>query len=142
MRLGVVFNLLHFICLCPQVVKGELSVYLECTSTGNPYPSFTWWKNIEDVQDVTSDSEVTSQRDNRYTLSSGRFTIEDPENKDIGYYRCKAVNDYGVVLSRMAQIQFGCKLGLWMDELGFYVPSTVFQSFRDDERVNMKGCVQ
>ena len=30
----------------------------------------------------------------------------------------------------------------WMDELGFYVPSRVFQSFRDDERVNMKGSVQ
>ena len=26
-----------------------------------------------------------------------------------------------------------------MDELGFYVPSTVFQSFRDDGRVNMKA---
>ena len=31
---------------------------------------------------------------------------------------------------------------IWMDEVGFYVPSTVFQSFRDDERVNMKGSVQ
>ena len=30
----------------------------------------------------------------------------------------------------------------WMDELAFYVPSTVFQSFRDDGRVNMKGSVQ
>ena len=30
----------------------------------------------------------------------------------------------------------------WMDELGFYVPSTVFQSLRDDGRVNMKGSVQ
>ena len=30
----------------------------------------------------------------------------------------------------------------WMDELGFYVPSVVFQSFRDDGRVNMKGSVQ
>ena len=29
-----------------------------------------------------------------------------------------------------------------MDEFGFYVPSTVFQSFRDDGRVNMKGSVQ
>ena len=29
-----------------------------------------------------------------------------------------------------------------MDELWFYVPSTVFQSFRDDGRVNMKGSVQ
>ena len=32
--------------------------------------------------------------------------------------------------------------GRWMDELGFYVPSTVFQSFRDDGRVNMKVSVQ
>ena len=31
---------------------------------------------------------------------------------------------------------------IWMDELGFYVPSTVFQSFQDDGRVNMKGSVQ
>ena len=30
----------------------------------------------------------------------------------------------------------------WMDELVFYIPSTVFQSFRDDGRVNMKGSVQ
>ena len=30
----------------------------------------------------------------------------------------------------------------WMDELGFYVPSTVFQSLRDDGRMNMKGSVQ
>ena len=30
----------------------------------------------------------------------------------------------------------------WMGELGFYVPSTLFQSFRDDGRVNMKGSVQ
>ena len=30
----------------------------------------------------------------------------------------------------------------WMDELGFYVPSTVFQLFRDDGRVNMKGSMQ
>ena len=29
-----------------------------------------------------------------------------------------------------------------MDELGFYIPSTVFKSFRDDGRVNMKGSVQ
>ena len=28
------------------------------------------------------------------------------------------------------------------DELGFYIPSTVFQSFWDDGRVNMKGSVQ
>ena len=29
-----------------------------------------------------------------------------------------------------------------MDELGFYVPSTLFQSFQDDGRVKMKDSVQ
>ena len=43
------------------------------------------------------------------------------------------------VSSRQHAIQ--CDVG-WMDELGFYAPSTVFQSFRDDGRVNMKGSVQ
>ena len=36
----------------------------------------------------------------------------------------------------------GANRSRWMDELGFYIPSTVFQSFRDDGRVNMKGSVQ
>ena len=40
------------------------------------------------------------------------------------------------------QSLMGCQGYKWMDELRFYVPSTVFQSFRDDERVNMKGSVQ
>ena len=83
-------------------------MYLECTSNGNPYPSFTWWTNKDDDENVASDKQVTSSLDSRYTLSSGRFTIENPKNKDIGYYRCMAINDHGIVLSRMAQIQFGC----------------------------------
>ena len=29
-----------------------------------------------------------------------------------------------------------------MDDLGFYVLSTVFQSYQDDGRVIVKGCVQ
>ena len=41
-------------------------------------------------------------------------------------------------IEKMIDFYIFCK----MDELGFYVPSTVFQSFRDDGRVNMKGSVQ
>ena len=33
-----------------------------------------------------------------------------------------------------------CTHEVWMDELVFYVPSTVFQSFRDDGRVNVRLC--
>ena len=49
-----------------------------------------------------------------------RETLKDPYRNDTPVYKCRR----------------------WMDELGFYVPSTVFQSFRDDGRVNMKGSVQ
>ena len=45
--------------------------------------------------------------------------------------------DVRVETEKSCQYSTGC-----MDELGFYVPSTVFQSFRDDGRVNMKGSVQ
>ena len=91
-------------------MKGELSVYLECTSDGNPYPVFTWWRRKEG-----DDVEVTSEMDTRYTLSGGRFTIEDPKDKDIAYYRCKATNDYGTVLSHFSQIQFGCMYNILKD---------------------------
>ena len=30
----------------------------------------------------------------------------------------------------------------WMDDLRFYVPFTVFQSYQDDGRLIMNGCVQ
>ena len=56
-----------------------------------------------------------------------------------------------MVINRILE-QVGLCVCLWasvyflsvclMDGLGFYVPSTVFQSFRDDGRVNMKGSVQ
>ena len=84
-------------------MKGELSVYLECTSDGNPYPTFTWYKTL------SGNVSVTSEMDSRYTMSGGRFTIEDPQEKDIAYYRCHATNEFGTVLSRFAHIQFGCK---------------------------------
>ena len=36
---------------------------------------------------------------------------------------------------------FGAKDG-WMDDLGFYVLLTVFQSYQDDVWMIMNGCVQ
>ena len=30
----------------------------------------------------------------------------------------------------------------WVDDLRFYVPFTVFQSYQDDGRLIMNGCVQ
>ena len=47
-----------------------------------------------------------------------------------------------VEINKQKLLAVSCFEGCMMDELGFYVPSTVFQSFRDDGRVNMKGSVQ
>ena len=47
----------------------------------------------------------------RYTLSAGRFTIQDPEEKeDAGEYQCIVENSLGKILSNPAKIVFGCKL--------------------------------
>ena len=47
------------------------------------------------------------------------------------------------IFSRNSKYMLVCgnfrKKDRWMDELGFYVPSTVFQSFRDDGKVNIKA---
>ena len=47
---------------------------------------------------------------------------------------------HGPLVFRTENIAF--ELWKWMDDLGFYVPSTVFQSLRDNGRMNMKGSVQ
>ena len=60
-------------------------------------------------------------------------------------YNNTLLNHYPACRSRkqfFSTENLGPKMDGWMGELGFYVPSTVFQSFRDDGRVNMKGSVQ
>ena len=47
-----------------------------------------------------------------------------------------------VFVEKLQTLFHGNMSDRWMDELVFYVPSTVFQSFQDDGRVNMKGSVQ
>ena len=42
----------------------------------------------------------------------------------------------------MQYFSLNLQIYLIIDELGVYISSAVFQSFRDDERVNMKGSVQ
>ena len=80
-----------------------MPVYIECTSSGNPYPVFTWFRG------TNTNESVTSATNSRYTLSGGRFTIADPKSDDTNSYRCRATNDIGTVMSKMAMIQFGCK---------------------------------
>lgn len=83
--------------------------YLECVATGNPAPTYTWYREIG--TNVTQ--KITSSLSNRYTLSNGRLTIARPnETIDIGIYQCKAENEYGSILSSFIELTWGCKLKL------------------------------
>ena len=57
-------------------------------------------------------------------------------------FGCITLSHFVKILGWLQQFFPVSKFLGWMDELGFYVPSTVFQSFQDDGRVNMKGSVQ
>ncbi|XP_045161359.2 contactin-like isoform X2 [Mercenaria mercenaria] len=86
------------------VFEGVEVVDIECTATGNPYPKYKWYRG----SDFVNQTEVTSAFDNRYTLTGGKFTIEDVQRtKDLDNYHCKAENDIGAVLSNKAKILFG-----------------------------------
>ena len=68
--------------------------------------------------------------------------LKSMKNVKIGYSVLKKIFKLILPFTDMNGIRDDVILDGWMDELGFYVPSTVFQSFRDDGRVNMKGSVQ
>ncbi|KAL4221262.1 ATP-dependent RNA helicase ddx25 [Mactra antiquata] len=82
------------------VFENPPSALIECKAIGNPIPHFEWRRD--------GNTDVTSQLNNRYTLSAGRFTIQDPvENEDRGEYQCSVENKYGKILSNPATIIFG-----------------------------------
>lgn len=75
---------------------------IECLAIGNPVPTFTFWKgaNMTDAQEVLPNPSVT--------LTSGKMTIEDPEETDHGgSYYCTAENKVGTVISQTARLIFG-----------------------------------
>lgn len=75
------------------------SLFLECLADGIPHPSYKWYKNGE---------EITSNTDSRYTLSTGRFSIQNPSAAhDEDKYHCEATNELGVTLSNPVMIAFG-----------------------------------
>ncbi|KAJ8307147.1 hypothetical protein KUTeg_015231 [Tegillarca granosa] len=79
-------------------------VYLECVASGNPSPTYTWYREIG--TNVTQ--KITSALSNRFTLSNGRLTISSPnETADTGVYQCKAENQYGSILSSFIDLTWG-----------------------------------
>lgn len=56
-------------------------------------------------------TEVPLGLDLRYTLVAGNLVISSPESiRDTGSYQCLAINRCGTIISRAANLKFGCEL--------------------------------
>ncbi|XP_059143655.1 contactin-2-like [Physella acuta] len=84
------------------VVGNPLVAELECVVIGNPHPVYSWWRG-DNFQIL-----VTSELDQRYTLTNGKLIIDNPrEDLDGGVYKCRAENRFGAVVSRAIRLSFG-----------------------------------
>ncbi|GAB1609323.1 contactin-like [Argonauta hians] len=84
------------------IVAGDKSTFIECIATGNPKPTYRWFRG------GTKREEVTWQMDSRYTITNGRLTFSQPEDElETNTYQCEASNKFGSVLSRVIQVSVG-----------------------------------
>lgn len=57
-------------------------------------------------------TDVVIGEDTRYTLVAGNLVINNPQHgHDAGSYQCLAINRCGIIVSRAANLKFGCKFG-------------------------------
>jgi len=82
-------------------------VSLSCLAGGYPAPTYEWFK--EDYQgDVLIPVKIDPLKDPRFTISGGTLIIHDPKKvEDRGLYHCKAINDYGSIISETVKLTFG-----------------------------------
>ncbi|KAK6970966.1 contactin-3 [Biomphalaria glabrata] len=87
-------------------VDGQTTkVILDCVATGNPRPTFKWFKRRAN-QNV--EEEVTSATNSRVTITSGRLVIINPDPfTDSSWYSCVVSNKLGTAVSRYIELSFG-----------------------------------
>ena len=85
-------------------------VYMVCVARGVPTPSFYWTRT---VAGSGTTERVTSNLNSRYTVTSGRLSIQDPaEFEDAGQYHCVIENDIGKILGTPSLLDFAGKMGI------------------------------
>lgn len=59
---------------------------------------------------LVNGTEIPLGMDPRYTLVAGSLVISGPQSaRDTGSYQCLAINRCGTIISRAANIKFGCE---------------------------------
>ena len=92
----------------PNDIQGY--AYLECFADAYPQVSYEWQRERDGVN-----TTINPDEDPRYSLINGSLIIHElsSEQQDDGNYQCKASNDFGLILSNIASLSFGCELSIW-----------------------------
>uniref|UniRef100_A0A673B531 Contactin-1a-like n=1 Tax=Sphaeramia orbicularis TaxID=375764 RepID=A0A673B531_9TELE len=78
----------------------EAKITMSCRARANPPATYKWLLDSEEI-----DLDV---QDSHYRLVGGNLVISNPiKSKHVGMYTCLASNNFGMIISRAASVQFG-----------------------------------
>uniref|UniRef100_A0A3B3SBI2 Ig-like domain-containing protein n=1 Tax=Paramormyrops kingsleyae TaxID=1676925 RepID=A0A3B3SBI2_9TELE len=79
----------------------EEKVTLACKARASPAATYRWKVN---------GTNVPLENETRYSLVAGNLLISSPQySRDSGSYQCLAINRCGTIISRAANLRFGCE---------------------------------
>ncbi|XP_048727659.2 contactin-5-like isoform X2 [Ostrea edulis] len=84
------------------MISKTTSLFVECRASSNPPAAYKWYRGPQSNQTL-----ITPLTDVRYTMTNGKLSIQAPVESDEGQYRCKAENEFGVIISHPVNIDFG-----------------------------------
>ncbi|KAL8610221.1 hypothetical protein ACOMHN_038916 [Nucella lapillus] len=87
------------------ILSKTRAAFLDCLASGNPKPSYLWFRGDKNSMAVLPTG--SESKNGRFSTIGGRLTIENPTDVDDGTYQCHAINQFGTILSKPAELSFG-----------------------------------
>lgn len=86
---------------------------------------------------LVNGTEIPLGLDPRYTLVAGSLVISSPQSsRDTGSYQCLAINRCGTIISRAANIKFGCECEHGRDLPERFAAAEINQHFQTSSRAH------